>query len=131
MSKKVNNILKGVAITGAALGGADIASGSNVVFAEELEQPTSTEVQEELTSESVSASESESESEVEVLGSQNITEETELFASLKVSNADTANAAPLKASLPQSKANFASTEKTSKFQTISQSLKEELKNFSK
>jgi hypothetical protein len=33
MSKKVNNIIKGVAITGAALGGADIASGSNVVFA--------------------------------------------------------------------------------------------------
>jgi len=60
MSKKVNNILKGVAITGAALGGADLASGANVVFAEELEQPTSTEVQEELTSESVSASESES-----------------------------------------------------------------------
>ena len=39
MSKKANDILKGVAGVGAAIGGANILAESNVVYAAELKNP--------------------------------------------------------------------------------------------
>ena len=66
--KKVNNILKGVAGVGAALGGASVLGESDVVFAAEVDmrdEQTIEELEEAFESDSASAFESTSVSEVD------------------------------------------------------------------
>ena len=38
MSKKINDLLKGVAITGAAVGGVSVLGDANIVYASEVEE---------------------------------------------------------------------------------------------